>query len=72
MLKKLLIIIVLSILLVFLFKGLLLNAYITNYIEKTFEGDCTIKRTSISLKGIEIDNLKFWNEGVEFLLKKEP
>ncbi len=70
MLKKSLIIIVLLLLLVFLLKDLLLKVYITNYIEKTFKGDCAIERISISVKRIEVDNLEFSNEGIDFVLEE--
>ena len=69
-LKKILIIIILSILLILVFKDLLFKAIITNYIEKTFDGDCAIKRASISLKKIRIEKLKFSNKYVSLLLEE--
>lgn len=69
MLKKSLIIIALVILFPFLFKDLILKTCITNYIEETFEGDCTIRRASMSLKQLRIDNLRFVNKGLNLLLE---
>ena len=68
--RKIFLIIILAILLIFVFKDLLFKAIIIGYIEKTFNGNCAIKRASISLKKIRLDNLKFSNKDVSFLLEE--
>ncbi len=62
--KKIFIVIIILIFTVFLFKNLILKCLITGYIEKTFEADCEIEKTGISLKGIEVKNLTFTKEGI--------
>jgi len=68
-LRKILFVIILSILLILVFRNALFKAIITNYIEKTFKGNCAIKSASISLKKVSIGNLKFSNKNVSFRLE---
>ena len=62
--KKIFIVIIILIFTGFLFKNLILEYFIAGYIEKTFEADCEIEKTGISLRGIEVKNLTFTKEGI--------
>ena len=68
--KKIFIVIIILIFTVFLFKNLILKYFITGYIEKTFEADCEIEKTGISLRGIEVKNLTFTKEGIYLKLEE--
>jgi len=62
MVKKIIIIIVLFIVLVFASKDYLAAAYIRHYIKNKFDGECTIEKAQLFITGIEIKNLRFWTK----------